>query len=188
MEPLFQSGEKREKRSTKSWMDVGYQVFSEEGPTAIQIERLARQLEINRTGFYLFLGDTKSHLEFLMTEHLSRVEDLIDQIQGINLRDPHYFQILEGHKETVFFQVQLVKNREVELFANTLQQVNRRISEAVVPLWKEYLNLPDDLSSETLETIRELFYTRITPENFSSSWFADFAREARVVAVKGEGD
>ena len=188
MEPLFQSGEKGKDRSTKTWMEVGYQVFSEEGPSAIQIERLARQLEFNRTGFYLFLGDTKSHLEFLMTEHLSRVEDLINQIRGISPLDPQFFQILTAHKETVFFQVQLVKNREVDLFANTLQQVNRRISEAVVPLWKEFLNLPGELSSETLESIRESFYSRITPENFSSSWLGDFAREARLMAGKGEGN
>lgn len=167
------------KGSYKIWMDTGYGIFCKEGPSGIVVERLARDLNKNKSGFYHFFGDREDFFETMMKEHLERADQIADSIRRIGTFDPDFYQIMMDHKEPVLFQMQLVKNRETELYASTFQQFNSKIVGAVIPVWSDYLQVPCDVASSIWTITRDSFYARITEENFHSRFIQDLVKEVK---------
>ena len=48
------------------WTEAGYKLFAEEGLEGIQVERLARILQLNKSGFYHYFGDLDGYCEELI--------------------------------------------------------------------------------------------------------------------------
>ena len=48
--------------NSQRWMNEGYDLFAREGPEGIQVERLARVLGLNKSGFYHHFGDRNTYL------------------------------------------------------------------------------------------------------------------------------
>jgi AcrR family transcriptional regulator len=44
-------------KNSSAWTEVGYALFAEEGLDGIQVERLARILKLNKSGFYHYFRD-----------------------------------------------------------------------------------------------------------------------------------
>lgn len=175
------SVERSKKGNIQNWTDAGYSLFSSQGPSVIQIERLARVLGKNKSGFYYFFSDRESFLECLMKEHGARMNYLTDQIRSIRFFDPEYLHLLIEHKETFFFQVQLVRNQETELYNTTRNVFNSRISAAVLPVWSDYLDAPVELADKLWGMTRDTLYCRATVNNFGFDWLREFIREAKYI-------
>jgi AcrR family transcriptional regulator len=182
IETIVRQNEQGKRGSIQTWLDEGYSIFSLEGPSSIQIERVARKLNKNKSGFYYFFKDRESFVDCLMKAHLGRLDALIPQIREIRNFEPEYFDLLIKNKETLFFQVQLVKNREIELFNDTLSQFNARIAVAVIPVWSDYLESAIDVGGKLWALTRDAIYCRATQENFTHSWLLDLMSEAKVIA------
>ncbi|OOG76545.1 TetR/AcrR family transcriptional regulator [Algoriphagus sp. A40] len=172
------------KGSYQIWMDAGYAIFSEEGPSGIQVERLARDLDKNKSGFYHFFGDKEAFFELLMKEHLGRLDLLSYQIRRIKDFDPEYIQFLMENRETVLFQIQLVRHRENPLFAKTMNQFSERATAAVLPVWSSYLGTSVTISGKLWGIIRDTFYSRVTPDNFNFEWMSELSREVKNLIKK----
>ncbi len=168
--------------SIQAWLDEGYSIFSSEGPASIQIERVARRLNKNKSGFYHFFRDRESFIDCLMGEHLGRLNSLTYQIREIRNFEPEYFDFLIGHKEVFFFQVQLVKNRETELFRDTLDHFNARIAAAVIPVWSDYLESSIEVADKLWALTRDAVFCRATQDSFTQRWLADLMSEAKAIA------
>lgn len=172
------------KGSYQQWMDTGYAVFSEEGPFGIQIERLARELGKNKSGFYHFFGDRENFIELLMKEHLGRLDLLSYQIRRIKHFDPEYLDFLMANRETVLFQMQLVRNRENPLFGNTMEQFSARVTSAVLPVWSNYLGTSVTVSGKLWGIIRDTFYSRVTSDSFNFEWMSELSKEVKNLIKK----
>ena len=48
--------------TSQKWIEAGYERFAHEGPHGIQVERLARIIGVNKSGFYHYLVIMKSLL------------------------------------------------------------------------------------------------------------------------------
>ena len=182
MEIVGRQGEEGKRGNIQNWMDEGYSIFSAEGPSSIQVERVARKLNKNKSGFYYFFKDRESFIDCLMKAHLGRLNSLTHQIREIQNFEPDYFNLLIKNKETFFFQVQLVKNREIELFNDTLSQFNARIAVAVIPVWSDYLESSIEVGDKLWALTRDAVYCRATHENFTYSWLLDLMSEAKLIA------
>ena len=44
-------------KNSSVWTEEGYRLFAKEGLDGIQVERLARILSLNKSGFYHYFGD-----------------------------------------------------------------------------------------------------------------------------------
>lgn len=172
------------KGSYQLWIDAGYFIFSEEGPSGIQVERIARDLDRNKSGFYHFFGDRENYLELLMKEHLGRLDLLSYQIRQIKQFDPEYLDFLMRNRDTVLFQMQLVRNRENPLFGRTLEQFSVRITAAILPIWSSYLGTTVTVSGKLWGIIRDTFYSRVTPDNFNFEWMSELSMEVRNLVRK----
>ena len=170
------------KGSIQTWMDAGYSIFSSEGPASVQIERIARNLNKNKSGFYYFFKDREFFLECLMKDHLRRLNEMTRKIREIQNFDPEYFNFMISHKEEIFVQIQLMKNREIELYQGVLNLFDSRISAAVIPVWSDYLDSSIEVANKLWGMSRDTLYCRATRENFSFSWLNEMAGEARQIA------
>jgi AcrR family transcriptional regulator len=53
-----------------SWLSSGYELFAQEGPDGIQVERLARILNLNKSDFYHYFGEIENFLlELMILQH-----------------------------------------------------------------------------------------------------------------------
>lgn len=167
--------------SKKSWIDLGYELFSEEGHEGLQVERLSRILKKNKSGYYHYFGDKDVFLNALMEEHLNRAHSYADQIILIRDFDPEYIQLLIKNKPLIMFQMQLVKYREFKIFSNTAQKVNDIIIPIISPVFGRYLGVPAEEAVKFWVLLRDSFYSRVTLKSFSAEWISAFTAELRNV-------
>ncbi|GAB3226605.1 TetR/AcrR family transcriptional regulator [Algoriphagus aestuariicola] len=165
--------------SIQNWIDKGYGIFASEGLSSIQIERIARSMKKNKSGFYYFFKDRESFIDALMSEHLSRLDSLTYQIREASDFQPDFFL---DHKEVFFFQIQLVKNREVELFDEVLNHFNTRIAAAIIPIWSDYLESSIEVADKLWGLTRDAIFCRARQESFTQDWLLGLMAEAKLVA------
>ena len=56
-------------KNSAAWTEVGYDLFAHEGLDGIQVERLARILQLNKSGFYHYFGDLEGFCMELFALH-----------------------------------------------------------------------------------------------------------------------
>lgn len=174
--------------SSRNWLDLGYELFSEEGHEGLQVERLARILGKNKSGFYHFFGDKEMFLQKLMELHLEKEEQLIAAFQKVKEFDVFFIVFVVENKQTVLFQTQLVKNREKKLFQDTFSKVNQSIELAVRPFWTSYLGVSEQIAEKYWGLIRDTFYARVTSKTFNQDWLSNFIVEAKTILVDAQND
>ncbi len=122
-------------------------------------------------------------MECLMQEHLERLDSITYEIRGIRDFEPDYMNLMVAHREVVFFQIQLVKNREVEQFREVLDRFNLRIAGAVIPIWSDYLESSIEVADKLWAFTRDAIYCRATRESFTLKWLMELMGEAKLVAA-----
>lgn len=170
------------------WLATGYDLFAEEGHEGIQIERLARITGLNKSGFYHYFGDRFVFFDELVECHKERADGFIDKIDNLKDIDPSLIELLIEEKAIVFFDMQLNRNREVSVFKNAFEDTAKLVSKRVLPIWREYLGVPEEVAAESWEFMRDAFNARITYKNFSFevihemvSKFRDIIRETHKI-------
>ena len=68
------------KLKTEAWVKAGYKLFGKEGMEAIKVERLARILQLNKSGFYHYFGSMKSYLKSLLQYHIGLSKVIAEEI------------------------------------------------------------------------------------------------------------
>jgi len=168
------------------WINIGYELFSEDGPEGIQIERLARILELNKSGFYHYFGTLDEFIIILMEHHLKTVKWFCNEISKLSNITPDYINLLMENKMMVMFHVQLSRNGQKKLFNQTFENGNQLIDRQIAPLWSEYLGLESDrgFSIQTYRHIRDIFNSRVNYKNFTHEFIIEVAEEFRSMLKK----
>lgn len=162
------------------WIEQGYSLFSEEGLEGIQVERLSRILQLNKSGFYHYFGDMEGYCVELLRLHDRKVALFIQEIQRLKKVDPDYLLLLVKYAPTVMFQVQLTRNKEDYSFYKASEAVDRRINLALQNLWGDFISVDNvDLAMRYYHIVRDMFYTRISFQNLNYPFLRDFATEAK---------
>lgn len=174
--------------SFMTWLELGYELFSEEGHEGLQVERLARILGKNKSSFYHFFGDKDTFLEKLMEMHLKLEEELIAKLLEVNGFNPGFLQLMIENKRVIMFQTHLVKNRGLKLFQDTYTQVNQKVEEAVIPRWSHYIGVSKELATKYWGVIRDSFYARVTSSSFTIEWLSEFAEEAKSILTEAQNN
>lgn len=173
--------------SYNKWVEVGYQLFSEEGHEGIQVERLARITGLNKSGFYHFFGNRDVFFDQLMQHHLENTRDMVEAINMLKDYYPSFIKLLVDRKTVTFFQMQLTRNRNVDVFLKTHNEAAQLIFPAVIPLWCDYVELPQEIAQKYWAIMRDTFNSRITLKNYSFSFIAEMSEQIReVVRIAAE--
>ena len=170
-------------RNSSAWTELGYDLFAHEGLDGIQVERLARILQLNKSGFYHYFGDLEGFCEELISLHKKKVTLFLQEVSITKDLDPGYLLLLIAHAKTVMFQVQITRNKDNHLFYHASEKVDRLVDLGVRQLWCEYVGILDnkDVAMRYYDIVRDMFYTRVTFKNLNYPFLHDLVSEAKLL-------
>lgn len=168
----------------QKWIDVGYQQFAKEGLDGILVERLARNLNLNKSGFYYYFGDRDFYLDQLLKFHLGQCEGVASEMSRMSQFDPDFFHLIIKHKSAIMVQMQLQRFRHHDLCNAYYNLVNQLVDREIVPVWSAFMGIHHDpaLALQFFSLTRDLFYSRITPENITHDFIRKIIYEVKEVA------
>jgi AcrR family transcriptional regulator len=170
-------------RNLSLWTEEGYHLFAREGLDGIQIERLARMLQLNKSGFYHYFGDLEGYCMELTKLHHQKVKVFLEGTRHLKTLDPDYLHLLIEHTTTVMFQVQLTRTKDRYSFYNTSELIDLKVNAAVQQLWNDFLGQRHsaDLAIRYYYIVRDMFYTRVSFQNFTYAFLHDLVTDAKVL-------
>jgi len=170
-------------KNSAGWTEAGYNLFAREGLDGLQVERLARILQLNKSGFYHYFGDLEGFCMELLELHKKKVDDFVDEVYGIKRLDPDYLHLVISHAQTVMFQVQLIRNTNNHFLYAASEMVDRKVQVAIRELWCDYLNIPSDtdLGIRYYAIVRDMFYTRISFQNLNYTFLHNTVADAKSI-------
>ena len=165
------------------WIKEGYFFFAKEGPNGIQVERLARALQLNKSGFYHYFGGVDGYIEKLLDHHKTMVQLYLEDIRSIETIDPEYLNLLIQHKITTLFHMQLLRNMGNPAFMKLVEIVDNQGRVVLPDLCSNFLGLHDkpDLAMRYFDIVNAKFYARIRFDNFDYPFLHTLAKKAKAL-------
>lgn len=165
------------------WIAKGYELLAQEGPEGLQVERLARILDLNKSGFYHYFKNQDTYFQHLMLHHLKNVDLMVESVHSMPQFMPGFAKLLVDFSISVLAQKQLQRSRHIPLFAKTYDEVNKKIDPTILSLWANFIEIPDNptFALRYLEFVRDLFYARVTSATLKFEFIYDFIIEAKEI-------
>jgi len=170
----------------EKWIKAGYALLATNEIDGINIERLARALNANKSGFYHYFGTREEYFKNLVRYHIQRAQIVAAEIQQCDTIDPDLLMMIV--KEKIFFLVEaqlLVKGKPLKAKIDTTE-AGRIITDGVVALWRKQNESFTDVESAlaTVDIIRHFFYARIDAQNINYQFLHVLAEEIKVTFRK----
>lgn len=175
---------KNKPNSYQLWITLGYDLFSEEGHEGIQVERLARILGLNKSGFYHYFENTDNFFIKLTQKHHELADEMIVKIGKMESFDPEVIDIIMEYSTSILFQMQLVKNNHVPLFSKTQADVTLKFRKSILPLWSRYLGINEEPAIKMWDYVRGNFFAQLTPKGMSHEYINATVLEAKILIKK----
>lgn len=174
------------------WIEAGYSVFALQGPEALKVEQLARQVGISKSSFYHHFADLPVLIEVLLRYHQQRAQAMAVKAATCRSFNPDYVRIMVAHRLDLLFQRQLRMRRHELEYQECFNKAHHLVMEVVMPLWAESMGLPGQLPAarEMLAVVTDVFYQRLTNDNLTDEWVVDLLNEIEVFirnAMKSQG-
>ena len=175
-----------EPNALRKWIETGYELFAEEGPEGIQVERLARILNLNKSGFYHYFGDMESFSKELIKHHYQEFDRFLQDAAGCVNVDPAYAMVLLKHKVAVMAQMHLVRNKSNPMFYGAHKELDDKVGRVVLRIWEDHIGIHNnpELVFQYFGIIRDMFYSRITWETYTYDYLHELAEESRDIVSK----
>jgi AcrR family transcriptional regulator len=170
--------------SEQLWIEAGYNQFVDEGLEGIRVERLARIINLNKSGYYHYFGNQDTYLKKLMDYHLKQAEAYMNDLKQVQHFDPEYIELLIKYTRQLMFTNQLIKNRKHNLFFETLQAINEMLEPVLSNLFADFIGFKDhqEFSAKYFNQVRYMFHAQIIPEHMTYEYLRDFMYQARDLA------
>lgn len=167
------------KGSYEEWVNLGYQLFSEEGHEGFQVDRLARILGRNKSSFYHYFPEKELYIKSLIDLHWKNAIELRQKYTEVEEFDPGFIRLLIENKQLILFHMNLIRNKDVKIFKEVFQKINDFIDPAIIPIWAKEFSISESLARQLFPTARDVFYCRLTKDNFTEDFVRDFVREIK---------
>ena len=153
------------------WIEAGYEIFADEGPDGVQVEKLARKISLNKSGFYHHFGDREGFFLKLLDYHYNRNEVFFKELSEARQFDPDVILLIVKYKTISFFQGQLRNHMDNPIYNSAFTKVKKRNEKVYVKRWSEYLKIEEnpDLAHELWDIVRDLYFIRLNKNRLNSS-------------------
>jgi len=174
------------KIKTEAWVKAGYGLLGEEGIEGIKVERLARILQLNKSGFYHYFGSMNIYLQHLLEYHVNVARLVAEEVAGCENLDPDLLQLIIKHKAFFLVESQLLVKCKPSQFGSELDEARRIVNEKILPLWRTATPLPEDVTAALayLNIILHFFYARLHADKMSYEFLHSLAIETKGVLNK----
>ena len=165
--------------SSQKWIEAGYTAFAAEGKEGVVIEKLARQLGRNKSGFYHHFGDLDIFVMELINYHFLVIDQFCKEVSQLQRFDPDYLKLLVNYKNSAFVQMQLRKHMDNPLFKEAFHKVRRKTEKVILPLWVAFIKIPDNpsLALQLWDILRDLFFIRLNVHNLSLEFLQELVED-----------
>lgn len=162
-----------------TWVKAGYEVYGREGIEGVRVERLARSLSLNKSGFYHYFGSMRMFIETLLQYHVEAAKGLIDEIRRCDKLDPDVLHLMVRNRYFFLVEAQLLLKPKPQAYVYGLHDAGGIINKEWLPLWTKAAQLPDDpsVALSYLNLILHFFYAGIGNENFTYEFLQSRIRE-----------
>ncbi len=162
------------------WIEYGYQIFANEGPQGLRIEKLAKSIQKNKSSFYHFFADLEVFTQRLLDFHLEQAKEIARK-ESEAQNESELAHIIVEHKRDLLFNRQLRFHRENPDFKACFQKVNEVSLPGLLPVWKEIIGLDENnyLAKMVLMLSIENFFLQITDETLNETWIFAYLDKIR---------
>jgi AcrR family transcriptional regulator len=165
----------------EKWIKAGYQLLATDEIDGINIEKLAKALKANKSGFYHYFGTREEYFKHLVKHHIDRAQVVAKEIQHCERLDPDLLMVVVKEKNFFLVEAQLLlKGKPLKAKFDTTE-AGRIIADEVVALWRRYNEPINDLKGAlaTVDLIRLYFYARIDAQNISYKFLHELLEEIK---------
>ena len=169
------------KDKKQSWIDVGYSVFSKEGPNGLKVEVLAKRVGKSKSSFYHHFSDLEVFTQFLLKHHIKVSDKTAERAEKCEVMVPDFLDLLIDIKQDLLFNRQLRINRNEKGYKACFEKANRPVEKAFLTIWSKPLGLEgnESLAQVVLNLAVENFYLRITEETITREWLLEYWEEIK---------
>ncbi len=167
----------------EKWLEVGYELFAKDGVHGIKVERLARILNLNKSGFYHYFGDPEQFMDELFRYHNRIARQMALEIPDCKSVDPDFFLLVVKYKICLLFQGQLLRKSNHPKYASVFMEVTGILDRPFLPLWSKFIHREDDTETalKYFTLFRDSFYARANFENVSYSFLHNLLTDSQTV-------
>ena len=164
--------------ATLPYLRAAHRRFADEGPAALRIEALARDVGKNESSFYHYFGDLGAFTEALLDYHDARFSEAVAE-EAAAVDATGLAAALLAHRETILFSRQLLLHAGRPVFRACFERNAERAIPPLLPLWAELVGLPERtrLAESVLRLSLENFFLRLHPATLTEAWLTDYLRD-----------
>ncbi len=162
------------------WIEVGYSLFSQEGPAGLKIDQLAKQVGISRSSFYHHFADLEVFQEKLLNYHLERAKYAAAGVRECKSIDPDFLLLMVREKEYVLFNRQLRIHRSNKVFKKCFEDAALQLAIEVMGIWSETFEMQTPAAKKLYKMTQDIFFHRLTLDNLTYEWLKDFLEEMKL--------
>jgi AcrR family transcriptional regulator len=168
-------------RNSSLWTEVGYELFASEGLEGIQVERLARILNLNKSGFYHYFGNLEVFISELLSLHEKKAEVFFEDIRNVKNIDPDYLQMVVKHKVPIMCQIQFIRIKNNSAFAKVVETIDKKEDYLLREVWSDYIGFQDkpDLAIRYFNIVRDMLHARMSMQNINHDFLRNVMAEAK---------
>jgi AcrR family transcriptional regulator len=161
------------------WIEAGYKIFSNEGPTGLKVDQMARKVGISRSSFYNLFADLGIFQEKLLAYHAERAQQATEAVKKCKSIEPDLLLQIVEHKEYVLFNRQLRIHRDNPAFKAGFENAIGMVSKELIGIWSEMFGLQQkpDIARNLMMITADIMFHRITAENLNYEWLQLFTTE-----------
>jgi len=169
-----------------AWIKAGYKLLGKEGVDGVKVERLARILQLNKSGFYHYFGSMKTYLKNLLQYHVELSKVIAEEISGCENLDPDVLHLMIKHKGFFLVESQLLLKSKPAYFSSEVDEASKIINKELLPLWRKETQLPEDsaVALSYLNMILHFFYARVNSDNLTYQFLHSLTLETEEVLNK----
>ncbi len=168
------------------WIEVGYDLFSKHGPSALKVEVIAKRVNKSKSSFYHHFADLEVFINLLLRYHIAKSDEIAVKAKECQVMVPDFLDLLLDIKEDLLFNRQLRINRGLVGYQECFEKANKPVEKAFLKIWSKPLGLEknESLAQVVLNLAVENFYLRITDESLTREWLLAYWSEIKLM-IKG---
>ena len=170
----------------ETWIKAGYALLGTEGLESLKIERIARGLNLNKSGFYYYFESMPGFLKRLLEYHVELANVVAADIERCETMDPDLVLVIVRQKSFFLVESQLLVKSRLAHTHLDVDQAGKIITKALMTLWRNQNPAFCDqaVASAHLNIIRHFIYARIDAENITYEFIHDLVAETRMAFEK----
>ncbi|MDN3643861.1 TetR/AcrR family transcriptional regulator [Lutimonas halocynthiae] len=156
--------------SREKWIQAGYFLFAENGPSNLSIQKLAAIASLPRTNFYYHFKDKDELIDNLIEVHCTITEEYLKVIrEEIKYFLPDLHIISMRYPTSLKFFRQFFLNRHISKYNDLYISLNRMANPILIPKMLSYYDssISYDIAEPLWMTVLDTWYSRLDVDNLS---------------------